>query len=60
MNTDDVKGNLLLRWLEILNNGYVKPDVKGLSGNGCVRDTKTYVELIDEINQELKSLLITK
>lgn len=58
MNTDRDRENLLLRWLEILNNGYVKPDVKGLSGNGCVRDTKTYVDLIDRINRQLESLLI--
>lgn len=47
--------NDLIRWLEVLSNGYVKPDVNKQSSNiqGVVRDTKKYFPYIDIINDSL-------
>lgn len=53
----------LIRWLEVLSNGYVKPDVNKSTSNtqGVVRDTKKYFPFIDNINDKLcQDLGVTK
>jgi hypothetical protein len=52
----------LLRWLELLSNGHVKPHKKDLDDPCCnhsytVRDSNKFMELINGINKELKSEL---
>jgi len=55
--------NSLLRWLEILNKGYVKPDVNASKSNvtgnttGIVSDTKDFMPYIDKINEKLAYVL---
>lgn len=45
----------LVDYLEVLGNGYVKPDLatEGRVQSGVVRDTKKYFPYIDAINQEM-------
>jgi len=53
----------LLEWLEILNKGYVKPDVNASKSNmvgnttGVVSDTKDFMPYIDRINEKLAYFL---
>jgi len=56
------KEKVLIEWLSVLSNGYVKPDVNKTSGNntGVVRDTKKFFPYIDEINDELCTRLQVK
>ena len=46
----------LIHWLEVLGNGYVKPDLSKTATNnttGVVRETKNYFPFIMRINEEL-------
>lgn len=64
------RANLLVGWLQILCNGRVKPDDpskkqnggSGVAGccnsTGVIRDSGDFRDLINEINNELKEILI--
>lgn len=56
------KERVLIEWLSVLSNGYVKPDVNKTSSNstGVVRDTKKFFPYIDELNDELCKRLEVK
>ncbi len=49
----------LIKWLSVLNQGYVKPDVNATKSSGTsnttgiVYDTKDFMPYIDKINHEL-------
>lgn len=63
------KSALLIQWLQVLNNGRVRPDdpSKRNDGNnssnccnetGIVRDSKDFIELIKKVNSELEDILL--
>lgn len=67
------KAGLLIGWLQVLNNGRIKPDdpskkdrigensaVKNTCCNetGVVRDSKDFIEIIRDINKELSEMLL--
>jgi len=60
---DNERVQYLLQWLQILNNGYVKPDANASKSNGTsnttgiVKDTKDFTPYIDKINVELAETL---
>jgi hypothetical protein len=62
MAQDYDKVGALITWLEVLNRGYVKPDVNsGKAGSsnhtGIVVDSKDFRPYIDKINEKLATLL---
>ncbi len=62
MNNSQDELHYLLKWLSVLSNGYVKPDVnKGheASNNttGVIRDTKDFRPYINAINKKLSETL---
>jgi len=54
---------MLINWLSVLNEGYVKPDANTAKAQetsnttGIVRDTKDFIPYIDKINHELSLAL---
>ncbi len=48
----------MIRWLEVLSNGYAKPDLsdRSTNGSGTVKETKNYMPFIMAINQKLCGL----
>lgn len=59
MSEDSSKLDTLIRWLDVLQKGYAKPDqTKGCCrDNGTVYETKHYKPYIDAINKELAERL---
>lgn len=54
--------SFLIEWLEILHNGYTKPDMKSddpnnLNNTGVVRDTRENIRYIRAANEKLVELL---
>ncbi len=65
------KASLLIGWLQVLCNGRIKPDDPSKKGGssvdpnnpccnetGVVRESKDFVGKINEINEELSSILL--
>lgn len=62
------RASLLIHWLQVLNNGRVRPDDpskrdSGSNSNCCnetgvVRDSKDFIEYIKSINKELGGILL--
>lgn len=52
-----LNANDLINWLNVLSNGYVKPDLSdNKNSTGIVRETKNYIPFIMAINARLCEL----
>ena len=53
VKVSEVSTSELIRLIEVLGNGYIKPDVRTGSSLGGVRDTKRYFPIIEECFREI-------
>ena len=58
LEESDAKVSDMIRRLEVLSNGYAKPDLsdRNTNASGTVKETKNYMPFIMAINQKLCGL----